>query len=271
MNPGGLIRKPHMEILFTGTGSGQTSLKRFHSSFIISDGKHKVLIDAGDSVSRALLSLNVEYNSISSVLLSHFHPDHLNGLPSLIIQMKMNKRKHPLEIFVHSRLRKSLLEFLSTGYIFAERLGFELKITPFNYEQEFILFPALTCQARENSHLARYASVSEIDPNLLASCAFLFNLDGSKVFYTGDAAEKNDLFLFSDKDIRLFISEAAHIKMDWIRQAAFKLQECRFILTHINEAEEEVLRQQAAAIVTHYGAPSFASDGMSINMNELLY
>ncbi|MGE5681047.1 MAG: MBL fold metallo-hydrolase, partial [Bacillota bacterium] len=107
-----------MEIIFTGTGSGRTSLKRHHNSIILSSSGTNLLIDAGDGISRALLNSTVDYNSINAILFTHFHPDHLNGISSLLIQMKMNSRSSELRLLVHQNLYRSFLRFLETGYIF---------------------------------------------------------------------------------------------------------------------------------------------------------
>src|SRR5690606_40471278 len=86
-----------MEIKFVGTGSGQTSLNRYHSSFLINTGGFNLLVDAGDGVSRALMHQKVLYNFIDGVLISHFHPDHYAGLTSLIVQMKRSE-EHTSEL-----------------------------------------------------------------------------------------------------------------------------------------------------------------------------
>ncbi|MEO8398834.1 MAG: MBL fold metallo-hydrolase, partial [Ignavibacteriaceae bacterium] len=75
------------KIKFIGTGSGKTSLKRFHSSFLILNESYNLLVDTGDGISKALLLQNINYNSIDGILISHLHPDHYTGLPLLLVQM----------------------------------------------------------------------------------------------------------------------------------------------------------------------------------------
>jgi len=52
-----------MQLTFIGTGSGRTSLDRFHSSLLFTTSDKNVLIDAGDSISRALKRQQVPINS----------------------------------------------------------------------------------------------------------------------------------------------------------------------------------------------------------------
>ena len=88
-----------MKIKFIGTGSGKTSLNQFHSSLLLISKNYNLLVDAGDGISRALLFNEIEFNIIDGILLTHLHPDHFSGLATLIVQMKMMKRKNSLDIF----------------------------------------------------------------------------------------------------------------------------------------------------------------------------
>ncbi|OQY73636.1 MAG: hypothetical protein B6D45_07865, partial [Ignavibacteriales bacterium UTCHB3] len=88
-----------VKIIFTGTGSGRSSLNRFHSSFLIRSDSYNLLVDAGDGISRALLRLGIDFNEIDGVFITHLHPDHYSGFPSLILQMKMSSRRMPLELY----------------------------------------------------------------------------------------------------------------------------------------------------------------------------
>ena len=107
-----------MKVIFTGTGSGKASLKRNHSSFLISTRSYNLLVDAGDGISKALLSARIPFNSITGILLTHLHADHYSGLASLIVQMKMNKRKEQLDIFVHKDISGTVRNFIYQSYLY---------------------------------------------------------------------------------------------------------------------------------------------------------
>ncbi|MCK5087559.1 MAG: MBL fold metallo-hydrolase, partial [Melioribacteraceae bacterium] len=97
-----------MKVTFIGTGSGKVSLERFHSSILVSKKNSNLLIDVGDSISRALLNLNISINSIDQILISHNHADHYSGIASLVTQMKLLERSKPLKIFTHQLLSDNL-------------------------------------------------------------------------------------------------------------------------------------------------------------------
>ncbi|MGE5353832.1 MAG: MBL fold metallo-hydrolase [Acidobacteriota bacterium] len=232
-----------MEITFAGTGSGKVSLERYFSSFLLSVPEFNLLVDAGDGASRALEQSKIDITSINSVLFSHFHPDHLNGISSLIIQMKMRKRTLPLQLIVHHKLTEKLEEFLETGYVFKERLGFEMSILGFKPGESFFLSDNLSFKAMENSHLKKYEGTFDVykagkDKSLLASAGFLFRGESISIFYTGDVAEKNDLYLFSSEAPEILISETTHIELNDLLHAVKEQRSIRKVfLTHISDED----------------------------------
>lgn len=232
-----------MKIKFIGTGSGSTSLSRYHSSLLISSGSYNLLVDTGDGVSRALLSSSVSYSSINGILITHFHPDHFTGLPALLVQMKMADRNNPLEIYVHSSKAAFLEEFLFNSYILQERYGFDIKIK--SIDTYFAIAPSedLTFVTQENSHILKYNDNTAGRGLSLVSLSTLFTVDGKKIFYTGDIGDKTDLELFNTYDY--LITECTHISFDEIEKAGGK--NAAVYLTHINESEVEELKQRIAA------------------------
>jgi ribonuclease Z len=210
---------------------------------MISVPGYNLLVDAGDGASRALEESRIDFNSINSVLFSHFHPDHLNGISSLIIQMKMRKRKMPLGLYVHDNLKEKMNEFLETGYVFKERLGFELSIRGFKPGENVLLSEVLSFKAKENSHLKKYEGTFDVyksgaDKSLLVSAGFLFTSAEVRLFYTGDVADKSDLYLFRDEEPGIMISETTHVELsDLIEAVRSQKSIRRIILTHISEEE----------------------------------
>ena len=141
------------EIKFIGTGSGKTSLSRFHSSFIISTSTYNLLVDAGDGVSKVLLSQGIDYTNIDGVLFTHFHPDHYTGFAALIVQMKMYNRKNKLDVFVNSELAGVIKQFLINSYLFPERMEFSISYHEFNSDEQFNIDDEINVLPRQNSHL----------------------------------------------------------------------------------------------------------------------
>ena len=247
-----------MKITFVGTGSGSTSLKRYHSSLLISSSSYSLLVDTGDGISRALLNSHIPYNSINGILITHFHPDHFTGLPALLVQMKMAGRDTPLDIYVHSSKAAFLEEFLFNSYILQERYGFDIKIK--SIDTYFVIAPAddLTFVTQENSHILKYSENTAGRGLSLVSLSVLFAVEGKKIFYSGDIGDKKDLELFSSHDY--LITECTHVSFDEIEEFAGK--NTVVYLTHINESEEEEIRIRISAQTNRQFI--LAEDGMVI-------
>jgi ribonuclease BN (tRNA processing enzyme) len=250
-------------ITFTGTGSGKAALNRFHSSFVIDHSGFRLLVDAGDSVSRALLKSEIDFNSIDGIILSHFHPDHICGLPSLLIQMKMNKRKSPLKIFLHNTLFEDLRRLLVKTYVIPDRLNFDLEFIKYEFESEFIIQDDFKIRAVQNSHLDKYEYFVKSEKISLASSSFIFSLSGKKIFYTGDLGDENDLNLLDEVKIDVFISETTHIEPVQIVKTAEDYKSAIVVFTHISEEAEKNI---ASFVQNHTGKPAIltAFDGMEL-------
>jgi len=249
-----------LKITFIGTGSGKASLNRFHSSLLISAGGYNLLVDAGDSISRALLSRDLSCNSINGILISHLHPDHSGGFAALIVQMKMNNRKEPLEIFVHHTLIGTLKNFLSFSYIFAERMGFPIHFAGFNFDDGIQISGELYFIAKKNSHLEEY---EVYDPSLsYASASFLFKSGDNIVCYSGDLGSPDDLYLFKDYKADIFITEAAHVSYENILEMTIKLKPGKVILTHL--AEDGIPGINPASIIND--SMIIARDGLIVSV-----
>ncbi len=254
-----------MKIQFIGTGSGKTSLKRFHSSLLIFEGGYNLLIDCGDGISKALLYNKIDLNLINGILITHFHPDHYSGLASLLIQMKINNRTSGMDIFIHKSNLEYFTGFIFNSYVFTERLGFELRFFPFENNLMFAAGNSLKITAMQNSHLDDYR-IYDTKRELGFSCvSLLIKGKGSTLFYTGDIGSIDDLFLFENKKIDVLISEISHVEIKHILKA-FRLRKIsKVYLTHIGDDDEDKIAGALVKILDdEKDKIVFAYDGMKI-------
>jgi len=222
-----------LEIIFIGTGSGKTSLRRNHSSFIISSSKTKLLVDTGDGISRALIQSKIKFNSISAIIITHFHPDHLGGLPSLLNQMKMKGRNEVLNIF-SSGNPGTLKDYIETNLIFLRRLGFEINLKLLSSGDEIKVNEEISFKVKQNTHLDKYKNEVKHGGKILGSLSLLFSIRGKKIFYSGDVGSANDLYLFNEK-IDLIIAESTHLHLNELLEAVKNINPRKLILTHIDD------------------------------------
>jgi ribonuclease Z len=227
-----------LKITFVGTGSGKTNLKRNHSSLLFSFNDYKLLIDAGDGISRSLIEANIDFNSINAILFTHLHPDHFSGLSALIVQMKMFNRNAPLQIYVYENFVQEVKDYLITCNLLSEKMDFETVYNPFSDNREFIINEELKILPRENSHLSELKKYDKYSNRTFYSASFLFSYKDKNLIYTADIGSQNDLELFKDFKLDILISEITHITILDIFDKIDLLGSPKIYLTHVPEDDE---------------------------------
>ncbi len=230
-----------MKITFVGTGSGKTSRKRFHTSIFVKSKDSGMLIDTGDGVSKALLTLNIKTNSIDSILLSHHHADHFSGIASLITQMKLESRTGLLKVYTHKNLVKPLKNFLNNCYLFEENLGFKLVLSGFKFgvNYNYKVNDSISFVPERNSHIIHKKILEKYPSKHFVSSGFLLNFHSTQIFYTADIGSAEDLLLFKNHRIDYLISETTHVTPEQILLTAKKLNVSKLFLTHISDKDEK--------------------------------
>lgn len=254
-----MSKKPFIK--FIGTGSGVTSLKRFHSSFLISIPTYNLLVDAGDGISKALLTQKISFNDIDGVLLTHLHPDHFSGFASLIVQMKLINRTIKLDVFVDKTLKQTVEEFLYRSYVFYRKLDFKINYKTYDNDKKINVAKDLSFIARQNSHLDKYVKFARKKKISFSCSSVLFKIKDKNLVYSGDVGHKNDLKLFNKYDCDLMISEVTHVGLNELISICDELKLHRLYLTHISEEDESEFKKLTAN-QRKYIIP--ANDGMII-------
>jgi ribonuclease Z len=74
-----------IDVCLLGTGGTLPLPDRFLSSALIRNGGNLILIDCGEGTQVSLRRLGWGLKDISSILITHFHADHIAGLPGLLL------------------------------------------------------------------------------------------------------------------------------------------------------------------------------------------
>jgi len=153
-----------MKLKILGSGNA-LALENYHTNFLFDpedDTNRKLLIDCGTDIQRSLHNSGHSFNDITDVYISHFHMDHVGGLPALLTHKYFTQREKINLYLPQYRGYEELWTLLSiTGFQFIkdgikgsrhyyERMlgpksGFSDNIrfgTPFCYANtEFIMIP----------------------------------------------------------------------------------------------------------------------------------
>ncbi len=97
-----------IKITFLGTsGSTPTKFRSLPSVGIEKDGD-AFLFDCGEGTQRQAMLYSFNLAKIKAIFLTHAHCDHILGLAGLVRTLALNKRPHPLYIFVPKGSEKSI-------------------------------------------------------------------------------------------------------------------------------------------------------------------
>jgi ribonuclease Z len=89
-----------IKVTLLGTGTPQPLMDRFGPSILVEAGSETLLFDAGRGCLQRLKQLNILYDKLDGVFITHLHSDHIVGLPDLwLTGWLVSARKVPLDIY----------------------------------------------------------------------------------------------------------------------------------------------------------------------------
>lgn len=89
-----------IKVSLLGTGTPQPIMERFGSSILVQAGSETLLFDAGRGCLQRLRQINISYDNLDALFLTHLHSDHIVGLPDLwLTGWLVSKRVTPLKVF----------------------------------------------------------------------------------------------------------------------------------------------------------------------------
>ena len=87
-----------VKLVFLGTGSGKPTPQRGVSSVALFRDGDLLMFDCGEGTQVQLGRSTLRPGTLSTVFLTHFHGDHVNGLPGLLGSFTLNSRTEPIDI-----------------------------------------------------------------------------------------------------------------------------------------------------------------------------
>lgn len=88
-----------MKISFLGTGGSMPTKERGVTSIAVRRKDELLLFDCGEGTQRQMTKTDISPMKINAIFLTHFHGDHILGLPGLVQTMSLMNRERKLEIF----------------------------------------------------------------------------------------------------------------------------------------------------------------------------
>ena len=130
-----------MEILFLGTSSMVPTKERNHSGILISYKNENILVDCGEGIQRQMKIAGAKLTKITKILISHWHGDHVLGIPGLMQSMSASGYNRKLQIYGPVGTKKFMEKMLDV-FAFDNKIDFgvnEVKDGKFFQNEDFVL------------------------------------------------------------------------------------------------------------------------------------
>lgn len=88
-----------IEITFLGTGSMMPTKQRNHSAIVLAYKTENILMDCGEGTQRQMRIAGIKPAKITRLLITHWHGDHVFGIPGLMSSMGADKAETKLMIY----------------------------------------------------------------------------------------------------------------------------------------------------------------------------
>jgi ribonuclease Z len=95
----GPAAQPAIRITLLGTGNPRPALSRFGPSILVEAADREFLFDCGRGTVQRLYQLNISFNAVDVLFLTHLHSDHTVGIPDLWLTGWVMGRKVPLRVW----------------------------------------------------------------------------------------------------------------------------------------------------------------------------
>jgi ribonuclease BN (tRNA processing enzyme) len=222
-----------MQLRFIGCGDAFGSGGRFNTCFHLVGRGINALIDCGATSLVALNKHGVDRNAIDAILITHFHADHVGGVPSFLLEAShVLKRERPLTVAGPTGLKARFPELMENAYpgTTAAPLRFPLTL------QE------LEIGKRSAVGAVQVTPFHVLHDDRAGPClGFRLEAEGKVIAYSGDT-EWTDALIALGRDADLFVCEAymrdkpvkSHMALSALERRLGQIRPKRLILTHMS-------------------------------------
>ncbi|MEM3087426.1 MAG: ribonuclease Z [Halobacteria archaeon] len=102
-----------LQVTFLGTAGTAPSAHRNPSAILLSREGELILFDCGEGTQQQMMRAKTGMRALSTICITHFHGDHILGIPGILMTFAFHERQEPLWI-VGPRGTQRLVETLST-------------------------------------------------------------------------------------------------------------------------------------------------------------
>jgi len=137
-----------LDICLLGCGGMMPLPRRHLTSMMARYNGSNILIDCGEATQIAIREKGWSFKSIDVICFTHFHGDHIGGLPGLLLTMGNADRTEPLRIIGP----KGVQRICESLRVIAPELPFSIEYTEIEKDGQEFLFPGFRIESFKVKH-----------------------------------------------------------------------------------------------------------------------
>jgi len=223
-----------MQLQFVGCGDAFGSGGRFNTCFHLVGKQINALIDCGASSLVSMNKLAINRNIVDTIFISHFHADHVGGLPFFIVEAQyVLKRERALTIAGPPPLKSHYPELMERAFPGTKALELRFPLT----------LRELEIGRRSEVGGLRVTPFHVLHDDRGGPClGFRFEAEGKVIAFSGDT-EWTDTLIDIGREADLFICEAytrekpiaTHMALTKLERHLGQIRPKRLMLTHMSD------------------------------------
>src|SRR5258705_12456552 len=87
------------KVIILGSSNALPSKDHENTPLVIIGEERKILVDCVSNPIVRLEQAGVDFNELTDIIITHFHPDHVSGVPLLLMDMWLMGRTKPINIY----------------------------------------------------------------------------------------------------------------------------------------------------------------------------
>ena len=191
-----------MKLTILGSGTSVPHPRRSSSGFWLETENGSLLLDCSASAVYRMAQENLDWANLDAIWISHFHLDHIGGLPSFLFGTKYapatQKREKPLKIFGAKGLRNLIEKFDAANDYNLLKQPFPLEIIEVEPLEKFAILNGAEAVAMNTPHTPE-------------SLAIHIKNDDKTIVYSADTGFTKTLGTFA-RSVDLLVLECSFFK-----------------------------------------------------------
>jgi ribonuclease BN (tRNA processing enzyme) len=222
-----------MHLQFVGCGDAFGSGGRFNTCFHLVGRQINALIDCGATSLVSLNKLAIDRNTIDIIFISHFHADHVGGMPLFLLEANyVLRRDRPLVIAGPPGLKARYPELMEAAFPGTKALQLRFPL----------LLRELEIGRRQSVGSVQVTPFHVMHDDRAGPClGFRFEAEGKIIGFSGDT-EWTDALIDIGHEADLFICEAymrdkpvkTHMVLSALERRLGQIRPKRLVLTHMS-------------------------------------